>query len=182
MIFSTLSLIVSLLNFFNLFLHNYDHHRLCAHMRKLVASHDTNGHQVPLSCIFFFNFCDSFSPFTNLLKLKDYTPNFLNHSTVTLARYQRRRRVGAENRPTNARCLPRSHNLWGLSSSQRIAGRPTGVINCYSQVLDPFDSSVLGSSVLVARGDLFFELPHSTRDSPFLPRKEPPSFARTTPT
>lgn len=43
MIFLTLP-IVSLLNFFNLFLHNYDHRRLRAHMRKLVASHVTNRH------------------------------------------------------------------------------------------------------------------------------------------
>lgn len=92
------------------------------------------------------------------------------------------RHVGTEDRPTNARLLPRSHNPWRPSSGQRIAGRPTGVINCYSRVLDPSDSSVLRSSVLVARGDLFFELPHSIRSSPFLPREEPPSFTRPTPT
>lgn len=92
------------------------------------------------------------------------------------------RHVGMEDRPTNARLLPRSHNPWRPSSGQRIAGRPTGVINCYSRVLDPSDSSVLRSSVLVARGDLFFELPHSIRSSPFLPREEPPSFTRPTPT
>jgi len=51
----------------------------------------------------------------------------------------------------------------------RNARRPGGVINCYSRVLDPSDSSVLRSSVLVARGDLFFKLPHSARGSPFLP-------------
>lgn len=75
--------------------------------------------------VFSVQFFGSFSPFTNLLKLKDYTPNFLSHSAVTLARYQRRRHVGAENRPTNARCLPRSHNPWRLSSSQRgsLVGR-----------------------------------------------------------
>jgi len=67
-------------------------------------------------------------------------------------------------------------------AAREIAGRPTGIINCYSRVLDPSDSSVLRSSVLVARGDLFFELPHSTRGSPFLSREEPPSFSRPTPT
>lgn len=92
------------------------------------------------------------------------------------------RHVRTEDRPTNTRRLPRSHNPWRPSSSQRIAGRPTGVINCYSRVLDPSDSSVLRSSVLVARGDLFFELPHSIRGSPFLPQEEPPSFTRPTPT
>lgn len=45
-------------------------------------------------------------------------------------------------------------------------------------MFDPSDSSVLRSSVLVAHGDLFFELPHSTiRGSPFFPSEEPPSLA-----
>lgn len=138
--------------------------------------------QIPPPCLFFTRNLDFCHPYELAGKNRTIIRRVFSVTrTVILGRLQCRY-VGIEVRPTNVRRLPRSHNPRRLSSSQKIAGRPTGVINCYSRVLDPSDSSVLRSSVLVARGDLFFELPHSTHSSPFLPREEPPSFTRPTPT
>lgn len=172
-----------LLFFFDL-LHSYNHRRLFTHSRKLVASHVTNSHPASSQTLSFLHkkTLTSFTLINSLKKNQKIIRRIFSVSRSMLSYSLVHRHVGTEDRPTNARLLPRSHNPWRPSSGQRIAGRPTGVINCYSRVLDPSDSSVLRSSVLVARGDLFFELPHSIRSSPFLPREEPPSFTRSTPT
>lgn len=153
----------------------------CPHIGKFVTSHVMISHRAnSLSCLFFTKNFGFFHPYKLVEKNRKITRRIFSvpHAVILVCPLSTR----WNGEPSDEWHLPRSHNPWRPSSSQRIAGRSTGVINCYSRVLDPSDSSVLRSSVLVARGDLFFELPHSIRSSPFFSREEPPSFTRPTPT